>query len=109
MATDLLKTLQKLPLIVYSILPSDPNQIIALKRGEEGYFPFCVNTSGHPTIECVAELNGALYPKPTPAQIEAMVNGSLFGFTCRAADPDYVEGLFARNPKAAAEAARMVK
>lgn len=61
-------------------------EVIAIVRGESGYYP--VQTKLTPE-----ELNG---PSVTRAQIMAMENGSMFGWTGRGADPAYCEQLLAK-------------
>lgn len=76
--TDVLKTLEKLPEICASRLPSD-NSPIMLKRGVVGYWP------APPALD-PDDYNAR--HGITPDQVEAMAAGSIFGWDCPGADPD---------------------
>lgn len=78
--TDLLETLQKLPPICASRLPSDDSPIL-IKRGVKGYFKV-----DHPDFD----VNGFnARHGVTGKQKFAMEIGSMFGWHVPAADPDY--------------------
>ena len=55
-----------------------PSPVIGIRRGHTGFYPIWTRQSAD-------ELNEAA--GVTPAQREAMHNGSLFGWHCPAADP----------------------
>jgi hypothetical protein len=76
--TDVLATLQKLPELCAALHPSDGSKIV-IRRGVPGY------THAHPRID-VDEFNRE--EGVTPAQVEAMLVGSLFGWHVPGADPD---------------------
>lgn len=80
---DVLATLQKLPPLCYAALPST-GETIAIKRGESGYHPVASRLTAD-------ELNSGLNPPPSPAQVEAMLTGSMFGWEAPGADPDVLE------------------
>jgi len=61
--------------------------VIALKRGEPGYYP----VHGRLTAEELNALEGV-----TPAQREAMLTGSMFGWHLKGADPKFHEELAKR-------------
>lgn len=81
--------LSKLPAVVYVDNPRNAAgcpfyvncdaQVIAIKRGERGFFPIY-------TPLTAAHLNAPL--NVTPAQLEAMRLGSMFGFDSPCANPD---------------------
>lgn len=92
--TDVLETLKKLPELCYTVLKSDPNQLIAIKRGVVGYYPIHkplpFNTAAK---EWAKKLNGDAV---TTEQVEAMENGSMFGWEVPGADPDFVREQWAK-------------
>jgi len=71
--------LLKLPELCYTTLPSNQGQVIAIRRGEPGYYPIV-------TALTAEELNGDA--NITAAQISAMLAGSLFGWDVPGADPE---------------------
>ena len=94
---SVIETLAKLPEVCYSVLPSDENQLIAIKRGEMGYFPIMLASVIRGTItakEKAAQLNEGI---ATPEQIEAMKSGSMFGWDTKGADPDTWRDLRAKG------------
>jgi hypothetical protein len=70
-----------LPERCWSTLPSDPDQVILIKRGVIGYCPI-VNT-GLSVESTLTALNEGL----TSAQLQAMKAGSMFGWDVPGADP----------------------
>ena len=84
---DVLTTLLKLPDVCYALLPST-GEIIGIRRGEMGYVPL---TLSHPPYdrrsnqERIDDLNLGV---ATRVHVEAMLNGSMFGWETPAADPD---------------------
>ena len=80
--TDVLATLAKLPRMCASRLLSDGSPIF-IRRGVSGYFPAA------PGFD-VDYFNAIHWI--TPAQIEAMEAGSMFGWEVPAADPDNWKG-----------------
>ena len=77
--TDVLETLKKLPVECASRLPADKSPIL-IRRGVAGYWPM------HPGFDPDA-FNAR--NEITPAQVQAMEIGSMFGWDCPGADPDY--------------------
>ena len=75
---DVLATLAKLPELCAARLPNDGSPIL-IRRGVAGYWPF------KPDLD-VDEFNAR--HGTTPAQVEAMLCGSMFGWDVPAADPD---------------------
>ena len=75
-----------LPEFAYTTLNGEPEQIIIIKRGEDGYYPFRRAASAEVAEAFVKRTNETL--GVTPAQREAMVSGSMFGWHVPAADPD---------------------
>lgn len=72
------ENLMKLPELAYHRDPAT-NRVIRLKRGEEGFYTFY-------TDKTPAELNRIA--GVTPAQAQAMLAGSMFGWHTKAANPD---------------------
>ena len=66
-----------LPEFCATRMPFD-GSVILLKRGERGYWP----AHGIVSPEIFNRERGI-----TPAQVEAMIAGSMFGFDCPGADP----------------------
>ena len=74
-----------LPDKCYCVLPGS-DEIIIVKKGETGYYR--TDKYGHDredALNIVAEINKS--GGVTPAQAEAMLAGSMFGWGCPAADP----------------------
>lgn len=71
------ENLMKLPEFAYHRDPST-GRVIRLKRGEEGHYVYYTNK----TPEDLNKQAGV-----TPAQAEAMLAGSMFGWHIKAADP----------------------
>ena len=69
------------PEFCYSYLPAYPDKVVIVKRGEMGYFKSDY-TGGK---EKAIELNKGL--KVTEVQMECLLAGSMFGWTCPAAFP----------------------
>lgn len=97
--------LDKLPEVCYTTLISSPCQVIAIKRGEMGYWPIhAPKPSAEAATKAAAELNGPMKPE----QVLAMENGSMFGFHCPGADPDQCARDLVKHPRMAAEYAAKV-
>lgn len=90
------EAMAKLPEVCYTTLNSDPRQVVALKRGETGYWP--LNEPRNDAAEIVAMLNKGIKPE----QVAAMENGSLFGWHVLGANPDKCRADMDRLPKMAA-------
>ena len=60
------------------------DEVVLIKAFESGYWPY--NNGGSKGRDKARELNEKL--GVTPAQAEAMMAGSMFGWGCPAADPD---------------------
>ncbi len=69
--------IEKLPELCMSRLPSDGSPVL-IRRGEDGYRPWHAYDPDH--------FNQTL--KVTPAQREAMIAGSMFGWDCPGANPE---------------------
>lgn len=79
------KTAEGLPERAYTIHPSEPGTVIRLNRGESGY-QIEARYEDPKTAQDVADkANG---PSMTKAQVEAMLAGSMFGWSCPGADPE---------------------
>lgn len=73
-----------LPEFCYAVMIGDPEQAILIKRGDSGYRPY---TKGHPPqVEAFVNDRNELLGV-TPAQREAMIAGSMFGWHTPGADP----------------------
>ena len=79
MPTDNPSTAPKLPSLCYARHP-ETSATVLIVRGEDGYHPV-------QTFLTPAQLNAALAEPPTPAQVQAMVVGSMFGWQVPGADP----------------------
>ena len=90
-------SIAKLPEVCFTYLRSDDRQIIAIKRGEDGYYPVTTRFT-------VAELNKGVKPE----HVAAMENGALFGWHVSGADPDHCVQLMKKYPKMRAEYAAKV-
>ena len=83
------KYAEGLPELCFSTLPGT-GALICIKRGESGYYPSDWNTPDRAQNRQIAdEQNQRL--GVTPAQEEAMVCGSMHGWTVPGADPAFVE------------------
>ena len=83
------KLAKGLPERCFSTLPST-GELIFIRRGESGYYPSCFGTMDRERDRQTADrLNRGL--SVTPAQEEAMLCGSLYGWNLPAADPAFVE------------------
>lgn len=83
--------LAKLPLLCIAYLACNPvgRRIVAIRRGERGYYPTNFDDS-HLTEEEITDLVGVLNGRlgVTPREKEAMIVGSMFGWDMPGADPD---------------------
>ena len=83
------KFAEGLPELCFSTMPGT-GELICIKRGESGYYPSDWNTSSREHNRQIAdEQNQRL--GVTPAQKEAMMCGSMFGWNVPGADPAFVE------------------
>lgn len=78
-AGNIAKVMEALPTMCFALLPGT-KEVIGIKKGERGYY-----TTKDMTPEDVATFNKKL--GVTPAQREAMLAGSLFGFDVPGANP----------------------
>jgi hypothetical protein len=76
-----------LPEMCYSTNPLDEDELIIIKRGEEGYYP--VNKLSDAYL-CNKDKNNELIGV-TKAQELAMVSGSMFGWDSPGANPEVYE------------------
>jgi hypothetical protein len=67
-----------LPEFCYAIKP-DSGQTVMIKRGQKGYWP-----ASHIHVNAANTQLGV-----TPAQVEAMIVGSMFSWKVNGADPEY--------------------
>ena len=83
------KFAEGLPELCFSTMPGT-GELICIKRGESGYYPSNWNTPDREHNRQIAdEQNQRL--GVTPAQKEAMMCGSMFGWNVPGADPAFVE------------------
>jgi hypothetical protein len=66
-----------LPEYCFAAMPSDPTKVIRIQRGVIGYFP----------TNCPASVVNEMNAGRTPAQLQAMEAGSMWGWDVPAADP----------------------
>lgn len=105
---DMVEILEKLPRVCFTVLNSDPCQVIGLKRGVPGYWPIQRMGNEQEALDTAkyfndrARLEGE--PRITKEQIAAMEAGSLFGWTVPAADPDLYTEDGMLKPREAANA-----
>jgi hypothetical protein len=79
------KTAEGLPEKAFLIHPSEPGTVIQILRGESGYFIEARYDSPETALAVMERANG---PSVTKAQLEAMLAGSMFGWSCPGADPE---------------------
>ena len=83
------KFAEGLPELCFSTLPGT-GELICIKRGESGYYPSDWGTSSREHNRQIAEEQNQRLGV-TPAQKEAMMCGSMFGWSVPGADPAFVE------------------
>jgi hypothetical protein len=81
--------MKHLPEIAYATLGTEPGHIIALRRGESGYYSFIKFPNEDLAKRYAERLNAEA--GVTPPQLQAMRAGSMFGWDCPGADPDSYE------------------
>jgi hypothetical protein len=88
--------INKLPEFCYGVLPTT-DEVILIKRGEKGYYPYLDGAVKGKDV--AKELNNRI--GVTPAQAEAMMVGSMFGWDVPGADPDMYdeEGMLKKSVK----------
>ena len=74
-----------LPAAAATVAMLDPNAVIMVRNGCDGYWTITVAADKHAANALALAINVAL--GVTPAQSAALFAGSLFGFDCPAADP----------------------
>ena len=81
--------LDKLPEYCFSILNMD-GSVILIKKGKDGYFKTDIEpcVTQEKTEEMIREMNKSL--GITRTQQISMEMGSIFGWDCKGADPDYI-------------------
>jgi hypothetical protein len=85
MRTDVHALAAKLPPVCASTLPATGEPIL-IRFGVKGFYPQSMD------FDC--ETFNRTH-KITPLQVEAMENGSMFGWECPGADPDYLRKIYA--------------
>lgn len=86
--------LEQLPFECYALMPTD-NTPVLIRKGEPGYYPI----SPRITKELAMEFNQR--SGVTPAQVEAMLAGSMFGWNVPAASASYWEDILSKKEKKA--------
>jgi len=77
-------------------VPESTGELVCIVNGQTGYFQSTWSTdSTERNKETAAFMNNKL--GLTPIQVEAMINGSMFGWDSKVADPDYLAKRKARN------------
>jgi hypothetical protein len=83
------KTAAGLPDMAFAIHPSEPGTLIRVYRGESGYF---IEARYNDPKLAKSVMEGVNGPSMTRGQVEAMLAGSMFGWSCPASDPEsYME------------------
>lgn len=90
---DVLDTLKKLPDRVLTTLNTDRSQVISIRRGVMGYFPVVARPIAEGKMTAQEYCDAVNGPDITRDQIEAMENGSMFGWHVPGADPDHVRAV----------------
>lgn len=72
-------------------------ELICIKNGEAGYYPSSWSTGSREQNQKIAEQCNQ-QRGITPLQVEAMVNGSMFGWNTLAADPEYLASRQKQRP-----------
>lgn len=88
MIHDVFETLKKLPEQCWTVLPSDPCQVIVIRRGMMGYIPHITCNNERIAREIAARHNARLGVEWE--QKEAMEVGSCFGWEVPGADVDVI-------------------
>jgi hypothetical protein len=79
------KTAEGLPKRAFLIHPSEPGTVIRVLRGESGYYIEARYEDPKTAQDVADKMNG---PSMTKRQLEAMLSGSMFGWSCPGADPE---------------------
>ena len=86
----------KLPEVCWAVSEVS-GELICIKNGEAGYYPSSWSTGSREQNQKIADQCN-LQRGITPLQVEAMVNGSMFGWNTLAADPEYLASMQKQKP-----------
>lgn len=81
----------KLPDVCWAVSQLS-GDLICIKNGEAGYYPSSWSTGSRGQNQKIADQCNQ-QRGITPLQVEAMVNGSMFGWDTLAADPEYLASM----------------
>ena len=83
-------SLTRLPDLCWSVLPGE-GTLICIKKGESGYYSSDWSTGDRAQNRYLADYNNQRRGI-TPAQEQAMLTGSMYGWDVPGADPKWYEG-----------------
>jgi hypothetical protein len=81
-----------LPEKAYMVHPVDPFTVICIVSGVAGYYPVVEGVREEQAKNVALQLNTLAGIRPTEVQVKAMIAGSMFGWSCRGADPEHYGG-----------------